>query len=53
MKKQNSIAMQFENENSKIEWAISFDGINPKEKDFFVMNSEKEAILLSERINKI
>ena len=48
-----TIAMLFENEEGILEWAISFDGINPSEEDFFVMESQEQAERLSNRINKL
>jgi chloramphenicol O-acetyltransferase len=36
-----------------VEWGISFNGSNPKDKDYFKCLNKKEAFRLTKRINKI
>tara|TARA_R110000796_G_scaffold174493_1_gene291449 strand:- start:331 stop:543 length:213 start_codon:yes stop_codon:yes gene_type:complete len=39
--------------NERNFYGVSFNGLNPEDKDFFECESESEAIRLSERINKL
>ena len=50
---QNCIPCETHLDNGKIEYGISFKGINPKKKDYFKLKNEKQAFRLAERINKL